>query len=160
MKYLHSLKIFFLLSDKIYEIMYGLPWMLLFVPSEVIWQWFSRVMKSQVKIIAESLHEWQKTVFMVAHTLFYFLHAILCLIQHTNLLKQSSIVYFAIFTVNSTFWLGIVKPPQFYLWRHTYARYWHCDVIFIDFSCAHKFVQKWSSLVNSNCEYQHLKDYL
>ena len=33
-----------------------------FVTSEAIWQWFSRVTKSRVKIIAESPHEWQKVV--------------------------------------------------------------------------------------------------
>ena len=31
-----------------------------FVTSEAIWQYFSRVTKSRVKIIAESTHEWQK----------------------------------------------------------------------------------------------------
>ena len=33
-----------------------------FVTSEAIRQWFSRVTKSRVKIIAESPHEWQKIV--------------------------------------------------------------------------------------------------
>ena len=33
-----------------------------FVTSEAIRQWFSRVTKSRVKIIAESPHEWQKVV--------------------------------------------------------------------------------------------------
>ena len=34
----------------------------IFVTSEAIQQWFSRVTKSRVKIIAESPHEWQKIV--------------------------------------------------------------------------------------------------
>ena len=32
-------------------------------------------MKSQVKIIAELPHKWQKMLLTVTHTLFYFLHA-------------------------------------------------------------------------------------
>ena len=58
-----------------------------FVKSEAIRQWFSRVTKSRVKIIAESPHEWQKkSIFMVANVLFYFLQAILCH-ERTNPLR-------------------------------------------------------------------------
>ena len=57
------------------------------VTSEVIRQWFSRVMKSRVKIFAESLHEWQKWLFTVRNVLFYFSHAILCH-EHTDPLRN------------------------------------------------------------------------
>ena len=51
--------------------------------SEVIFQWFSRVTKSRVKIIGKSHHEWTKTsLFTATNVLFYLLHAILCL-EHT-----------------------------------------------------------------------------
>ena len=42
--------------------MHELPWVTIFVTSEAIRQWFSRVTKSRVKIIAESPHEWQRIV--------------------------------------------------------------------------------------------------
>ena len=35
-----------------------------FVTMEAIQQWFSQVTSSRVKIIAESLHEWQKKPFI------------------------------------------------------------------------------------------------
>ena len=53
------------------------------VTSDVICQWFSRVTKSQVKIMDKSPHEWpKKSLFMVTNVLFYFLYAILYL-EHT-----------------------------------------------------------------------------
>ena len=47
------------------------------VTSEAIFLWFSRVTKSQVKIIGKS-RVTQKSLFTVTNVLFYFLHAILC----------------------------------------------------------------------------------
>ena len=44
----------------IYRMMHGLPWITNFVTTEAIWKWFSRVTKSQLKIVAESLYEWEK----------------------------------------------------------------------------------------------------
>ena len=57
-------------------------------PSDVIWQLFSRVTKSPVKIIRKSHHEWANKILMtVTNVLFYFLHAFLCH-EHTVPLKQ------------------------------------------------------------------------
>ena len=42
-----------------------------FVTREAIRQWFSLVTSSLVKIIAESPHSWQKTLFAVTHALFF-----------------------------------------------------------------------------------------
>ena len=41
------------------------------VTREAIRQWFSRVTKSRVKIIAELPLEWQKSLFVVTHALFF-----------------------------------------------------------------------------------------
>ena len=49
------------------------------VTIEAIRQWFSRVTRSLVKIIGESLHEWPKSLFTISHTPCYFLQAILLL---------------------------------------------------------------------------------
>ena len=46
------------------------------------------VTKSWLKIIAESPHSWKKRVFMVAHSSFYFWHAIFVLMGHRIPLKQ------------------------------------------------------------------------
>ena len=55
------------------------------VTSEAICQWFSRVMKSRVKIIGKSHREWpKKLLFTVTNVLFYFLHAILCPGSHNS----------------------------------------------------------------------------
>ena len=55
------------------------------VTSEAICQWFSRVMKSRVKIIGKSHREWpKKSLFTVTNVLFYFLHAILCPGSHNS----------------------------------------------------------------------------
>ena len=43
--------------------------------------------------------------------------------------------------------------PQFNMWCHMNAWYWHCDVIFVDYFCTHKLVQRQSSLGNVNYEY-------
>ena len=42
------------------------------------------------------------------------------------------------------------------LWRHANARYWHCDVIFIDCSCTCNLAKRRSTLVNNNREYRLL----
>ena len=58
-----------------YRIIYGLPWITIFVRSEaiLIQQWFSWVKKSQEKIIAKLPHKWQKSLLTVTHTLFYYI---------------------------------------------------------------------------------------
>ena len=44
--------------------------------SEAIWQWFSQVMKSQVKIMAKSSHDWQEIGIHGNPYIILFLHAI------------------------------------------------------------------------------------
>ena len=53
-----------------YMIMHGIPWITIFGTSEAIPQGFSWVRKSQVKIIAESRHEWQKSLLAGTDILF------------------------------------------------------------------------------------------
>ena len=69
--------------------------------------------------------------------------------EYTNPLKQSSTGYFAIFAKDGIFLLGIVTSPQFNLWHHANAIYWHCDVIFVDCSCTRKLAKR-RLLVNNN----------
>ena len=64
--------------------MYGLPWVTIL--SLLLRQFGNYFHLSWVKILAESAHEWQKLSSRLTHTLFYFLHAILCP-QPKNLLK-------------------------------------------------------------------------
>ena len=82
------------------------------VTSEVICQWFSRVTKSRLKIISKSHHEWpknrysrQRMYYFISYTLFYVL-------EHTILLKPSSIAHFATVSKDGLFWLRIVTSPQ------------------------------------------------
>ena len=79
--------------------------------NNAIWQWFSRVTISREKIIAESPHEWQKSLFTVTNVLIYFLRVILCP-EHKSPLKQLSIADFAIVAKDGLFWPRIVTSPQ------------------------------------------------
>ena len=64
-----------------------------FVTSEAIRQWFSRVTKSLVKMIAELPDSWQKTVFTVTHTSFYILPAVTSVVSVAeNLSRMDSTV--------------------------------------------------------------------
>ena len=40
------------------------------------------------------------------------------------------------------------------MWRHANVGFWHCDAIFVDYSCTPKLAQRRSSLVNNNREYR------
>ena len=118
-----------------YRIMYGLPWIPIFVTSRAIRQLFSRVTSSLVKIIAESPHSWQKISI------------------HGN----SYIILY--FTRHFMFWLSTqtlknnYRLSQFNLWGHVKASYRYREVIFVDCSCTRKLVQRRSSLVNNNPGY-------
>ena len=89
------------------------------VMSGVICQWFSRVMKSRVKIIG---HSWkslanhltsdQKSLFTVTNVLIYFLLAIFFILNIPFRYKQSSIAHFAIVARDGLFWLDIVMSSQ------------------------------------------------
>ena len=119
--------------------------------SEAIRQWFSRVTKSRVKIIAESLHEWQRIV----------IHGNECVILFLT-------CYFMSWTHRSTTnYHWVLNSPllpravfsDLALWHHynwsvascERARYWYCDIIFVD--C--KLAQRRSSLVNNIREYRY-----
>ena len=54
----------------------GLSWIAFLATGEAIRQWFPRVTKSRVKIIAKSPHDWQKTLLTVTQAFFYLLRAI------------------------------------------------------------------------------------
>ena len=134
--------------SEIYRIIYGLPWIPIFVMSELIRQWFSLLTKSRV---AEFHYEWQKVDIHSNSYIILFLTHYLCPDRHIQPLKQSSIAHFPIFAKGGLFWLNIVTSPQFNLW-HANAR--HCDVIFVDCSYMRKMAQKWSTLANNNLYYQ------
>ena len=93
-----------------------------------------------------------KSLFMVTDVLFYFLYAIWCP-EHTILRNQLSIADFTIVAKVSLFWFGIVMPP----WSTSCeCQHYHCDFIFVDYSCMCKLVQRRSSLVNNSREYWYL----
>ena len=131
---------------------YGLPWIPIFFCHE----WGDSTMVFTSDVTRENhcrIVSWMTTsVFTVTHTLFYFLHAIICPDREQKPAKQSSMAPFAIFSIDGIFWLGIATSPQFNLWRQAKARYWHCDVIFVDCSCTRKLAQLRSSLMNNNHE--------
>ena len=127
-----------------------------FVTSEAIRQWFSRVTKSRVKIIAESSHEWQKkSLFTVTNVLFYFLHAILCR-EHTNPLRTIIERSFRHCCQGRPFLTEHCDVTTIDLRRHANAKYWYCDVIFVYCHCTRKLAQRRSSLVNNSREYRYL----
>ena len=125
-----------------------------FVTSEAIRQWFSRVTKSRVKIIAESPHEWQKSLFTVTKVLFYFLHALSCN-GHTNPLKLITERSFRHCCQGQSFLTEHCEVTAIDLRRHANARYCYCDVIFVDCHCTRKLAQSRSSLVNYSREYRY-----
>ena len=127
-----------------------------FVTSEVIRHYFSRVTKSRVKIIVESPHEWHKSLFTITKVLIYFLHAILCP-GHTILLKTIIDCWFRHCGYGRPFSdLALWRHHSWNVWRHANVGYWHCDAIFVDYSCRRKFEQRRSSQVNNNREYRFL----
>ena len=116
-----------------------------FVASEAIRPWFSN---SRVTIIAESLHEWQKSLFMVTHTLFYFSQSILwpdrahkaaktiidCSFRHFGhihrLFLRTQICRNAIFTseqqplisISPTGYSGLAYKKCVLLWRNGFGK--------------------------------------
>ena len=124
--------------------------------SEAIRQWFSRVTKSRVKIIAESPHEWQKKSFLtVTNVLFYFLHVIFYH-EHTNPLRTIIERLFRHCCQGRPFLTEHCDVTTNDLWRHANAKYWYCDVIFVYFHCTRKLAERRSSLVNNSREYRYL----
>ena len=136
--------------------MHELPWITIFVTSEAIRQWFSRVTKSRVKIIDESPHEWQKkSLFTVTNVLFYFLHAISCH-EYTDPLRTIIERSFRHCCQARPFLTQHCDVTTIDLWRHANAKYWYCDVIFVYCHCTCKLAQRRSSLVNNSHEYRYL----
>ena len=96
----------------------------------------------RVKIIGESLQEWQKkSLFIASYTLCYF--------SRTQW-KQSSSAYF---TFSNLILRRHNRRMQADLWRHTNVRNWYCDILFVDCSCMCKLVQRWYSLMSINLEF-------
>ena len=94
-------------------IMYGLTRIPIFVTSEAIRQWFSRVMKLP--------HEWQKSVF--THTLFYFLHAIL---RDTGIVTSYSSNGVCTRKLAQMYG-GVEGPPHIFFRHHAISYGWHSN---------------------------------
>ena len=83
-----------------------------FVTSDAIRQWFSRVTKSRVKIIAESPHEWQKIVIHGNECIILFLTRYFMSWTHKSAKELSSSAHFPIVAKGGLFWPSIVTSPQ------------------------------------------------
>ena len=136
--------------------MHELPWItIFFVTSEAIRQWFSRVTKSRVKIIAESPHEWQKIVIHGNECIILFLTRYVCH-EHTNPLRTIIERSFRHCCQGRPFLTEHCDVTTIDLWRHANAKYWYCDVIFVYCHCTRNLAQRRSSLVNNSREYRYL----
>ena len=115
-----------------------------FVTGEVIRQWFSRVTKSRVKIIAESPHEC-----IILFLTRFFMSWTDKSAKNYHPVLISPLLLRAVFS-DLALWYH-------HNWSVTLAnmRYWYCDVIFIDCHCMRKLVQRRSSLVNNSREYRY-----
>ena len=82
------------------------------VMSEEICQWFSRVTKSRVKIIGKSHHKWHKNHYSQKRMYHFISYMPFYVLEHTILLKQSSIAHLATVAKDGLFWLTIVTSPQ------------------------------------------------
>ena len=124
-----------------------------FVTSEAIRQWFSRVTKSRVKIIAESPHEWQKIVIHGNECIILFLTRYFMSWTHKFAIIERS---FRHCCQGRPFLTEHCDVTTIDLWRHANAKYWYCDVIFVYCHCTRKLAQRRSSLVNNSREYRYL----
>ena len=124
-----------------------------FVTSEAIRQWFSRVTKSRVKIIAESPHEWQKIVIHGNECIVLFLTRYFMSWTHKSAIIERS---FRHCCQGRPFLTEHCDVTTIDLWRHANAKYWYCDVIFVYCHCTRKLAQRRSSLVNNSREYRYL----
>ena len=111
--------------DVIYRIMCGLTWIMNFCHS---WGYTaSRVTKKSLFIHS-----------FISYILFYVLNTQACQ-------KHGS---FRHFRQGRSFLTYPCDVTTVDLWYHANARYWHCDVIFVDCSWTYNLAQSWSSLVN------------
>ena len=97
----------------------------------------------------------KKSLFTVTNVLFYFLHAILCH-EHTNPLRTIIEGSFRHSCQGRPFLTEHCDVTTIDLWRHANAKYWYCDVIFVNCHCTRKLAQRRSSLVNNSREYRYL----
>ena len=131
--------------------MHELPWRrILLVTSEVIFQTFSQLTKSQVKSICKSPHKWQKIVINGNE---YFILFLTRHLRPERTIPLSIIIDrpFRHCCQGRTFLTKHCDANTVNLWRHANAGCWHCDVIVVDWSCAHKLTQRlplWITTMN------------
>ena len=111
---------------------------------------------SRVRRFANNWHEWRSpewTLLQIAWRIyfFYFSHAMLCAWNNywSPISPLSPRTVFSDLVLNKMFLLFSCDVTTVDLSRHANVGFWHCDVIFVDRSCARKLVQRRSSLVNS-----------
>ena len=138
----------------IFRSIYGLPWIIIFVMSQAIPQWFSWVSKSRVKVVAEKLHDWQKIP--VQSNPLYVLFLTRYTMQWTYIISTKTISSRSShhFHQGLSFLIDHCDVTTVDLWRHVKARFWYCDVLFVDCSCSTYLMQSWSSPVNNKREYR------
>ena len=137
------------LSRKIYRIIYGLPWITIWlVTSEVINQRFYERRSHDWKSSANNLTSDQKIVIHDNECIILFLTRYHMSWTH-NSDKQSFVAKDCLSDLK--LWRTTVD-----MWRQVNAKHWHCDVIFVDCSCTCKLAQMLSWLVNNNREYWSL----
>ena len=132
----------------IYKLMYTLLWRII-----LSWvRWFTMIFTSDEVTSenhCESPHKWQKkSLFMITHTLSYFLYAILCP-EHANVLKTIINHSFHHCHQRRSFLTNHCEVTTVTSRKHEVLVLWH----HIDCFCTCKLMQKWSSLVNKNSEY-------
>ena len=138
------------------RIMHELPWItIFFVTGEAIRQLFSRVTKSRVKIIAKSPHEWRKIVINGNECIIVFLTSYFMWWTHKSA-KNYHRALISPLLPRRPFLTERCDVITIDLWRHVNAKYWYCDVLFVDCHCTLKLAQRRSSLVNNSREYRYL----
>ena len=121
---------------------------------------------SRVRRFSKDFHEWRShewkslpnrftsgknRFFTVTNVLFYLLHAILCH-EHTDPLRTIIERSFRHCCQKGSLFCDVTTID---LWRHANARYWYCDVIFVDCHCTGNLAQSRSSLMNNSREYRY-----
>ena len=137
--------------------MHELPWITIF--------------GSRVRRFANDFHEWRshewkslanrftsdpKIVIHGNECIILFLTRYFMSLEHTILLKTIIDRPFRNCGQERPFLTSHCDVTRVDLWRHAKARYYHCDVVFVDCSCTRKLAQRRSSLVNNNREYRFL----
>ena len=127
--------------------------------------WISNIYIRDIVIIwYKSSHEWKSlpnrlpsdkaSLFTVTNIISNFLHAILRH-EHTNPLKTIIERSFHHCCQERLFVTHYCDITAIDLWCNANARYWYCDVIFVDCHCTRKLAQKRSSLVSNIRAYRY-----